>query len=190
MKHLFLGGLLLLFATPAFAEMLTFDDITNTNIAPIPSGYGGFNWTELDLSGCLFVSYNCPSSGNAIVYKYPSAAVSGDYVLHTVAFEMNRADGGTFSLFSAYAKPQTPGLIEDFEVVALRNSTVVQDVTFRINGSNPPSLLTLGFNNVDRVRFFATAADTTLMDNVNVSVPESPTLSLLAVGLLAIAATI
>lgn len=187
MKRILLGGLMMLFfAAPACAEVLTFDDITTANGGYIPMGYGGFNWTLRDIYNCTPTSNTCPSLGNAQFLKYPDAAVSGDYVFYSVVDEMARVHGGPFSLLSAYAKPLNPGVIEDFEVTGFLNNTVVYDVSFIVNGANPPSLLTLGFDNVDRVRFFATTADATLLDNVNVSVPEPATLSLAAIGLVAI----
>ena len=61
----------LLFATPAFASVCTFDDITTGTGSTIPAGYGGLNWSNTVLRGTLY-----PDSG------YNNGAVSGDYVTY------------------------------------------------------------------------------------------------------------
>ncbi|MBD2524137.1 PEP-CTERM sorting domain-containing protein [Nostoc sp. FACHB-133] len=135
----------------AQATVLTFDDIASTpNFAPIPNGYGGFNWNNfyyLNGSGTRGVSLTGYKNG------YNNGRVSGDYISFNGYGDPALLSDGIFDFNSVYLTAAwNNGLsvtVEGFKSGAtLYSKTVVVDTT-------QPTLVNFDYFGIDELRFMS-----------------------------------
>ncbi len=124
---------LILFAlSPGYtpAAVLTFDDLppladipgNSENLALIPQGYGGFNWTNMFYLNAL----SSPDSGA------PQGAVSGDYLAFNGNGDSASLDGQVFDFTGAYfASAWNDSLSLNIEAYA--GTSLVQQATLTLN---------------------------------------------------------
>ncbi|NEU82821.1 PEP-CTERM sorting domain-containing protein [Nostoc sp. UIC 10630] len=128
----------------AQATVLTFDDITSTpNFAPIPNGYGGFNWNNF--------YYQNGSTTLVSLSGYDTGRVSGDYVSFNGFGNPALVSDSIFDFNSAYLTAAwNNGLsvtVEGFKSGAtLYSKTVVVDTT-------QPTLVNFDYFGIDELRF-------------------------------------
>ncbi|MBN1764227.1 MAG: hypothetical protein JW860_03135 [Sedimentisphaerales bacterium] len=88
-------GLLLAFTAPgANAGVITFDDITDMNVASIPDGYWGFNWDQ-------FLVRDATQNPLAGVQN---ALVTGNYVACNYIAQVATVSDATFNFNGAYLR--------------------------------------------------------------------------------------
>ncbi|MCC5601131.1 PEP-CTERM sorting domain-containing protein [Nostoc favosum] len=157
----------------AQATVLTFDDIAPvSDLAPIPNGYGGFDWDN-------FYYRNGSDTGISLT-GYDNGRVSGDYVSFNGFGEPSLVSNSIFDFNSAYLTAAwNNGLSVTVEGLnngaTLYSKTVVVDTT-------QPTLVNFDYFGVDELRFTSFGGDLThfALDNFTfnekaTSVPE-PTL--------------
>jgi subtilisin family serine protease/Ca2+-binding RTX toxin-like protein len=154
----------------SISQTLTFDDISNgTSFTPIPSNYGGLNWSS------DFYYQNgttVPNSG------YFNGRVSGDYVAFNGFARSVTVTDDLFNLDSAYL---TAAWIDGLSVrlqgfldgVQQYDQTVVLD-------RDAPTFFNFDFDNIDQLQFTSMSGGTPntqhfVLDNMTVSFGESNT---------------
>ncbi len=84
--------LMVLLACTTHAEVLTFDDVTTSQLIYVPEGYGGFSW---DWFAIVHQSVY-PGSG------YEQAVVSGEYAAFNLMAEIASIEGAVFDFNGVY----------------------------------------------------------------------------------------
>ncbi|NNJ27386.1 hypothetical protein [Alienimonas chondri] len=83
------AGFFLSAAGQTYADVLTFDDVTEESWTRIPDGYGGLNWTDLNVLR--------PQSERRT--GYTNGVVSGDYVAYNPFSAVASASAGSYFTF-------------------------------------------------------------------------------------------
>lgn len=172
----------------AQTELLTFDDITDTNlIVAMPAGYGGLQWTNFFVLNTVQDTNAFGDNGgvNGVVSR-PNIAFNGD---GTNAFIF---DNSGFNLNSAYlAGAWNDGL--QVNVEGFVNGTLTYDNTYTVN-TQGSTLINFDYVDVDEVEFtsyggvphgYDGAGTQFAMDNLSVTlnpVPEPSTFTLAELG--------
>ncbi|MBP7053353.1 MAG: pre-peptidase C-terminal domain-containing protein [Phycisphaerae bacterium] len=136
------GLVLLSLGSICSAEVLTFDNVTSEETAPIADNYGGFQlWTTFYAGKARL----WPGSG------YYNGLVSGDYVAYNNGGNPAEIQGTPFDLYGAYfTAAWNDGLNIDIE--GYRSGSPVHTLTAVVNTSGP-QWVSMNFTNVDRVSF-------------------------------------
>jgi hypothetical protein len=170
------------------SELLTFDDLSGLQ-APIPNGYGGFQWDQFSsyntLVGSAQVGLN--GSNNGLVSS-PNVAYNQGGVPASIS-------GGPFNLISGHLM----GIWNDglqVEVRGFVGATLTYDNTYSV-GTQGSTLINFGYLGVDKVEFISSGGVPHGfpqgdgfqfgMDDLDItdSIPEPSPLALAALGLAA-----
>ena len=186
-KNLFIGLFVCLLMVmgnirTAMAEVLTFDTLGGGNDTLVPSGYGGFNWNNMD--SYFYSDYNTnyqntltPVSGNVLVYNSNGTSAS-----------MSSVNGTKFNFNDAYIAGWTSnnaGWAYNANTVTIdgyNKGVLVDSYTAHLTGSMTDFAVNL--KGVDQVTFTSDGNNKWfVMDNVSTSaVPEPSTYALMGIG--------
>jgi hypothetical protein len=172
-------------AASAQNEIITFDDLSFSGVdEPIPSGYGGLQWSNFSVL-------------NTTQIGYVSGYIYGMVSPNNVAFNggggpASLIGNGVFDLNSAYLT----GAWDDglhVEVQGFVGTTLIYDNTYIVN-SESPTLIDFNYVGVDQVDFFTSGGTSEgygggggeiVMDNLSITIVPEPSTFALA-GLAAI----
>ena len=181
---------------PAFATVVTFDDITTDPVTmlPIPDNYGGLNWDNIYVMDA--VDYDEPSG-------YKNAVVSGGYVAWGTGQAGDIGGGGdvspslitisngdSFNFIGVYL---TAGWRDDLNITieGSRNDLLVYNQTVVIDPFGP-TWFDFNYTNIDHLRFISFGGTPSYDDGYHfvlddlTFVPEPGTVFLLGFGALAL----
>jgi hypothetical protein len=182
------GALLVVGATPAWAAVLTFDDLPNPGDGIVPNGYGGLNWNNFYYLDGVNFSYN-PSGYQAGVVSPNNVAVNGFGDPATIVIN----SAATFTFTGAYLTAAwNDGL--SVQVQGFANDVLQYDTTVNPSAT-APTFFMFNYENVDRLRFasfggthhagYTSYGEHFAMDNFTFEViPEPGTGLLVIAGLL------
>ena len=166
--------------------LITFDNLAPAfSGSPIANGYGGLNWNN------FYTVNTTPFPGTG----YANGTVSQP----NVAFNQ-------FGISASFSRP-TPFIFDSVDLTAawnnglnidiqgLLNNVLVDNANFTVNTTGP-TLATLNWQNVDEVEFSASGGTNAglngygtyfVLDNLTICVPEPATMTILGVGVAALA---
>lgn len=127
----------------ATADLLTFDDLTNSKFGRIADGYGGFSWSS---SAMVLDTTRYNASG------YVNGVVSDDYVAFNgwgndlVMSRSNLFDFNSVYLTGAWNNNLNVRVIGSRDGVSLFDSTVLV-------GTAGPTLFNFGYSGIDQLTF-------------------------------------
>lgn len=174
----------------AQAYVLTFDDISLSDSAPIPDGYGGFNWGNLHNGGAFYylnAPLVSPDSG------YANGVVSGSYVAFPTTYThegigwLTSADLFTFN-GAYFTAAWRDGL--NVQVDGYLNEQLIYTTTVVVDTIGP-TWCQFNYESIDELRFSAfggTVHEGYQYDNTHfvidnfTYIPEPTTLLLYALG--------
>jgi hypothetical protein len=173
------------------ATTLTFDDVSSSGIAPLPTPYDGFDFSCTD--GCQAINaadYNASIGGPS---GYTGAVVSGPNVFSTNnsgSVTITSVGGGAFDFTSAdLTSPWRNGL--NISIVGKDGATTVDTTNFSLGSVGSSALYTFGWNNVTSVTMSASGGSNgpysqegieIAMDNLTVSPVPLPAGAWLLLG--------
>jgi hypothetical protein len=173
---------------PSLSAVLTFDDISSDSQNPIPVGYGGFNWSNMNYLNSA--TYAFQNSG------YVRGTVSGNYVAFNVFGNpgevLTISSGDTFDFNSTYLTAAWNDNL-NVNVLGFLNGLNIYNQTVVVS-DDAPTLFNFNYLGIDQLRFTSfggTDAGTPgngqqfAMDNFTYNaqtVPEPATIALIGLG--------
>ena len=123
------------------ATVLTFDDITTADNAPVPDGYGGFDWEQIRVAKASL------HSGTG----YGNGVVSPEYIAYNPDASVVTVGGTPFRFNGAYL---TAAWNNDLNITVqgFRNSVEQHNRTVVV-GPDAPTWFDFNFDGVDELRF-------------------------------------
>jgi hypothetical protein len=153
-------------ASAGAAEVLTFDDVsTTTTYEPIPSGYGGFQWSEH--FNVIHRDYH-PGSG------YDLGTVSGMYTAFNASaypVSMGVAPGSTFDFNGAYLT--SAWYDQNVQVQGFLNGSLVADQSVW-TVTTGPTWVDFNFLGIDTLTFTSLGGSQFAMDNFTYNGEHGP----------------
>lgn len=193
-KSFLLSTLMLLGpSTATNATVITFDDLPTTETDAIHSGYHGFNWGDEFWTSVAYIHKNTlPGTG------FENGVVSGNYAAFNNFAATSTITGDIFNFNGSYLTAAwNDGL--NIEVTGFLNNIRLFTQTVVVNTSTA-QWFDFNYTGINKLSFLAWGGTPTnpgeggehfVMDNFTInestSVPESPPLLLLLLGLVAIA---
>jgi hypothetical protein len=193
-KSLLLSTLISLsLSTTANATVITFDDLPATEADAIHSGYQGFNWGDEFWTSVAYIHKNTlPGTG------FENGVVSGNYAAFNNFATTSTISGDIFNFNGSYLTAawndglniEVSGFLNNlllFTQTVIVNTHTAQWFDFNYTGINKLSFRAWGGTSISP----GEGGEHFVMDNFTInesaSVPESPPLLLLLLGLAAIA---
>lgn len=179
-----LAAVAMALATPAAADVITFDNFAVPNNPPFIDG-------DFSTDGYDFANGQVINVSSSTYLKFYGTANSGHIVMgsgHGSAVVMTRSDGRAFNLKSFYAKYfQGCGCSREQTVVASLNGTQVFSYTYTLDSFvsfAPYQKIVTNFGPADKVTFSVDAPAGALFDSIDVTpVPEPATWAFMTLGL-------
>ena len=192
-KSFLLSTLMLLgLSTATNATVITFDDLPTTETDAIHSGYHGFNWGDEFWTSVAYIHKNTlPGTG------FENGVVSGNYAAFNNFATTSTITGDIFNFNGSYLTAawndglniEVTGFLNNirlFTQTIVVNTSTAQWFDFNYTGINKLSFRAWGGTSINP----GVGGEHFVMDNFNInestSVPESPPLLLLLLGLVAI----
>lgn len=171
-----------LFSAPAWATLLTFDDINaNADVQTIANGYDGFNWSNFGVISYDYANLNNWQGYIASIVSGPNVAVNlnGDYA------SMSLTGGTTFNLISGYFTGANSA--NNTLIVQGYTNGVLEGTSSTLLSNTSPTFISFNFTGIDTVWFSSSLGaynnGQVAMDNITVNVvPEPSTFPLLLLG--------
>ena len=171
-KYLMAAVTILTMATEINADVLSFDDVTTSTIGDsIPSGYGGFDWSNMS------VLHKDLHAGSG----YENGTVSGDYVAFNNDGTAASVSDGNFSFTGAYLTAAwNTGLSVNLK--GYSSGSLIYDQTVVVD-TDAPTWFNFNFNNIDNLVFESFGgvggAGHFVMDDFTYVIPEPASLGLI-----------
>jgi len=142
-------------------EVLYFDDITTGGSAPVPNGYGGFDWLRLDYQFKVIRGGDYPGTG------FEQCVISGDYCAYGRTSDVLRPDDQAFNFEGAYFAAYNSSSLT-LSVLGYRHGQQLHSRMITI--SNTEAVwIDFDFSGIDHLRFVPAPDDYFAMDNFTFS---------------------
>ena len=174
MKKAIFSLLLAMFASSAFAGVITFDDLPGDGNELVPAGYQGFNWSNLGIISRDIL----PGSGYDNGTVSPSNTV---FNWDSGTVTISKAAAGGFNLVGAYFT--SAWMDQEISFEGLRNGQVKYfSESTHVLDTFTPVWVQFGWDDIDTLMIYNSSPTQWAMDNFTVPEPTSVALFGMAFG--------